>query len=121
MATRSYIAKQNSNDTIAYIYCHFDGYLEGVGKTLFTHYTDETVIDKLMGLGGIRSLDTSPDTIVDYPDDETTIVKDEQELIEHFKDSWCDYCYLFKNNEWHVLHDGQFELLAQHLLFGENE
>lgn len=121
MATRSYIAKQNSNDTIAYIYCHFDGYLEGVGMRLFQHYTNETVIDKLLQLGGIRSLDTSPDTIDDYPDDEATIVKDEQELIEHFKDSWCEYCYLFKDNEWYVLHNGQFELLAQHLLFGEDE
>lgn len=38
------------------IYSHFDGYLEGVGKTLHEHYQDEKKIQKLINLGDISVL-----------------------------------------------------------------
>ena len=38
------------------IYSHFDGYLEGVGKTLHEHYRDEKKIQKLINLGDISIL-----------------------------------------------------------------
>ena len=31
MSTRSYIAIENDDDSVSYIYCHWDGYLAGVG------------------------------------------------------------------------------------------
>jgi len=34
MATRSRIAIENQDGTVTSIYCHFDGYLSGVGKLL---------------------------------------------------------------------------------------
>ena len=34
MSTRSYIGKKHNDDTFTAIYCHFDGYPEGVGQTL---------------------------------------------------------------------------------------
>jgi hypothetical protein len=41
MSTRSRIAIENHHGTVTSIYCHFDGYLEGVGKKLFNHYDRE--------------------------------------------------------------------------------
>lgn len=38
------------------IYCHSDGYVLGVGQTLFNHYQDETKIDELLALGDISML-----------------------------------------------------------------
>ena len=36
MSTRSLIGIQNADNTIEYIYCHHDGYLDWVGKKLIS-------------------------------------------------------------------------------------
>lgn len=56
MATRSTIAKVNDDGSITSIYCHWDGYPEGVGKTLKNHYTDVDKIDQLLALGDVSIL-----------------------------------------------------------------
>ena len=56
MATRSTIAFENADGTILQIYCHFDGYLDGVGATLKNHYTDPDKIKALMALGSVSIL-----------------------------------------------------------------
>jgi hypothetical protein len=38
------------------IYCYSDGYLEEVGKTLYTHYSDPALVEKLVNLGDLSSL-----------------------------------------------------------------
>ena len=56
MATRSSVAvKLASGKTLA-VYCHWDGYLQGVGKTLVNHYTSLDKIMELIVLGDISSL-----------------------------------------------------------------
>jgi hypothetical protein len=44
MATRSRIAIQYENGPIESVYCHFDGYPQGVGATLLEHYTDKNKV-----------------------------------------------------------------------------
>ena len=56
MGTRSTIAKENADGTITSIYCHWDGYPEGVGQTLADHYTDVDKIDQLLALGDLSIL-----------------------------------------------------------------
>ena len=56
MATRSTIALEYADGTVHQIYCHWDGYLEGVGKTLLEHYMDPFKVRELMDLGYISSL-----------------------------------------------------------------
>ena len=68
MATRSRIAIENQDGTVTSIYCHFDGYLSGVGKKLFEHY-DREKTEKLMELGNISVLGESTlDTIAYHRD-----------------------------------------------------
>lgn len=55
MSTRSYIGKWDG-DSIKAIYCHFDGYPNGVGRMLKEHYNSDDKIDELISLGGISSL-----------------------------------------------------------------
>ena len=38
MSTRAMIGIHNSDDTITYIYNHYDGYPTEVGLTLYQHY-----------------------------------------------------------------------------------
>lgn len=58
MSTRCRIGLEKADKTIKSIYCHFDGYPEGVGKTLKEHYNDPAKIEKLLELGDISSLGT---------------------------------------------------------------
>ena len=68
MATRSRIAIENQDGTVTSIYCHFDGYLDGVGKKLFNHY-DREKTEKLIELGDISVLGESTlDTIAYHRD-----------------------------------------------------
>ena len=56
MATRSTIARVFKNGTVKQVYCHFDGYLDGVGKTLKENYTDPKQLNKLLKLGDLSTL-----------------------------------------------------------------
>lgn len=56
MSTRSVIAATLKDGTVAAVYCHSDGYLDGVGKTLHEHWQDTREIAKLIGLGNLSCL-----------------------------------------------------------------
>lgn len=65
MSTNATIAYQAKDKVIEVIYCHWDGYPEGVGKRLKEHYTTEEKLEKLFALGDLSSLGTEP---IDYPE-----------------------------------------------------
>ena len=65
MATRSKIAIENQDGTVTAIYCHWDGYVNGVGKTLFENY-DREKLEQLIELGDISSLGETLDETVAY-------------------------------------------------------
>ena len=50
MSTRCYIAKQVAPGKYRTIYCHSDGYPEGVGQTLLSYYGYPEKIDQLLVL-----------------------------------------------------------------------
>lgn len=50
MSTRSAIIERTATGYRG-IYCHFDGYISGVGKTLLEHYTDPAKVSALIDLG----------------------------------------------------------------------
>ena len=56
MATRSTIAVELDDGSVEQIYCHFDGYLSGVGQMLAFEYTDVNDLVGLMTLGDISTL-----------------------------------------------------------------
>lgn len=62
MSTRSAIIRKTSEGYEG-IYCHFDGYPEGVGATLKEHYTEESKIAALFALGDLSSLGERVDPI----------------------------------------------------------
>lgn len=107
MATRSRIAIENQDETVTSIYCHFDGYLAGVGKTLFKHY-DREKTEKLMELGDISVLGESTENTIAYHRDRgedlnKTIYIDVEELFEMNSRGGLDYVYcLTKDGIWLV-------------------
>ncbi len=55
MSTRSAILHRTATGYVG-IYCHFDGYPEGVGQKLLDHYQDADKVARLIALGEISSL-----------------------------------------------------------------
>lgn len=56
MATRSTIGIKSEDGTIKAIYCHWDGYPEGVGVGLVENYNSKAQAEALIALGGFSSL-----------------------------------------------------------------
>jgi hypothetical protein len=117
MSTRSRIAiKQNK--VIKSVYCHYDGYPEYNGKLLLEHYTNVDKINQLIELGDLSFLAPEIGTFNDFDNsskdyccfynrdrgekDVNFIVSNtKKELINHSINSWCDFVYLFDNNQWY--------------------
>ena len=80
MATRSRIGMEQPNGEVRSIYCHWDGYPEGVGATLKEHYTNPEKVEALIALGDIsvlgRFVDVNIPGVVhtfDNPDEGVTV------------------------------------------------
>lgn len=115
MATRSKIAIENQDGIVTSVYCHFDGYNSGVGKTLFEHY-DREKTEKLIELGNISSLGESIEDTIAYHRDRNEDLHFEtfNNLDELFDDgftSGIEYIYcLTKGGIWLVGEDGSFHV-----------
>ena len=109
MATRSLIGIKLDNNIVKTIYCHWDGYPEGVGQTLVNCYNTPAAITELMELGDLSTLEgitsqckayhrdrNEPWGMVEPRDmDANTIVKD------GVNDYDADYIYVYNENyEW---------------------
>lgn len=127
MATRSRIAMEctdsSGNKIVRSIYCHFDGYPEGVGQKLQDHYLDREKVAALIELGAISFLEKEvaptgphsfdspqPGVVVAYHRDrgEDPIDPRVDASVADFFDSDIEqYGYLFTDEgEWLVKGDG---------------
>ena len=105
MSTRSHIGIKDSRG-ITGVYCHFDGYPEGVGKTLLENYDTEEKVNALIAEGDMSSLGATLEECKFYkegPDTEPYTIPDCEDVKEKYYQSgkWMDYSYLFENGEWY--------------------
>jgi hypothetical protein len=122
MGTRSFIIVPNPKGDYSGIYCHWDGYPEGVGKTLVEHYANKAKIRKLINLGDISSLHPKLEPTTDHSfssaQEGVTIAYGRDrgerdvgkktattlnELVEIATNMWCEFIYLHFNGVWHYL------------------
>ena len=62
MSTRSTITYYNKSSKRYYtVYCHYDGYLGGVGLMLYDNYKDYDKVKRLVSLGGMSCLEPNID------------------------------------------------------------
>ena len=122
MSTRSEICIVDKNGKVRGIYCHFDGYLSGVGKTLKNYYKDEKTVNKLIDLGAISSLgkkiDPDPSKKHDFDNKQKDVtlayhrdrgepicIDEASNLNKFIKDlissPIIEYLYIFKNGKWY--------------------
>jgi hypothetical protein len=112
MSTRSRIAIENQNGSVTSIYCHFDGYISGVGKLLKEYYTTQAKVEALIELGDISSLDTTPSSTSAYHRDRNEEFsqqtnKSVPDLFNCIYQSGEEFIYCFtKDNIWLVSDSG---------------
>lgn len=132
MSTRSRIGIANDDGTISSIYCHFDGYLDGVGQTLVDAYSDPAKVAELIRLGALSSLydnvapadgehhsfnSPAKNVTVAYHRDRgegyraPTVSADETEYRALTQKSWGEYSYLYRDGQWLVSEDGHDEFV----------
>ena len=120
MATRSRIGLKLDDGTIKQVYCHWDGYVEGVGLTLVENYNTIDKVEELINLGDISSLghkiSTDEPHTFDNPVNGVTVAysRDRGETGVEAQtitmDEWMsvaysspiDFYYLFSGNQWWV-------------------
>jgi hypothetical protein len=124
MSTRSRIGiEDQETGKVRSIYCHFDGYLEGVGRTLVDHYKDREKVEALIALGDLSALDdevapppgvhhkygeVAPGVTVAYCRDrgETNVGAAEDEsadaMVERATKGWEEFAYLYRQGVWFV-------------------
>ncbi len=56
MATRSTIALEFADGSVSQVYCHWDGYLSGVGAELVSDYSDPFALRELIDGGDMSSI-----------------------------------------------------------------
>lgn len=129
MATNSYIGLLNGNSVTA-VYCHNDGYLSGVGRTLKEFYTDVDTITKLIELGSLSCLGEVIGKQVDFntynnpiemmkrdkanePTQTVAYHRDRGELLEILRCSIDEYARLGQDSYVVYLFDGRWKVYSR--------
>ena len=121
MGTRSNIGIINEDGSVTAIYCHWDGFLSYNGKILLNHYTTADIVNQLMLLGDLSSLneklypdDSKPHTFQNQQEDvcvaygrernesdvDCKIFKDIGDFEQFAIGTDAEYQYLFTNGKW---------------------
>lgn len=110
MSTNAIVNEKLDDGTYRRIYVHWDGYLEGVGKTLREVFNTDAKVKELIDLGDCSSIAgaESLDDIVAYhrdKDDDWNDVK--PEITKMFEPSYSSfYVYLWEDGEWTAYQGG---------------
>ena len=103
MGTRSTIGIRSEDGTVKAIYCHWDGYLEGVGVGLVENYNTPELANALINLGGFSSLmETLEETkagAYGTESDSARTFTGERDWFENFN-AGEEYFYLYTGTEW---------------------
>jgi hypothetical protein len=103
---------KTKTDQLTSIYCHFDGYISGVGKLLKEYYTTQAKVEALIELGDISSLDITPSSTSAYHRDRNEEFsqqtnKSVPDLFNCIYQSGEEFIYCFtKDNIWLVSDSG---------------
>ncbi len=127
MSTRCLIGRKIKDNKVEYIYCHHDGYLDGVGETLKTYYTNDNIIDKLMALGNLSALgeiaESNPDQFnfgkINYnlcaaykdngeEDVDSKIITEKEYVDKLSTNIWISYLYLWDGEKWCYYCEGEW-------------
>jgi hypothetical protein len=96
MSTRSTIALEFADGSVSQVYCHFDGYLDGVGDDLVRGYSDPFELQKIIDQGNMSCIGAPyTDRGESYEDNAPSRY---QNVIEYFDECYREeYDYILRN------------------------
>jgi hypothetical protein len=104
MATRSYIGRLTEDKQVFFVYCHFDSYPSGVGKTLKENYDRPEDVLNLLSFGDISILKDTIEDSVFYGRNRKETGTEQQQISyqDFFNNNSVPYRYLFDeySEEW---------------------
>lgn len=98
MSTNSHVGIAVGN-TVTYIYVHFDGYLDGVGKALLENFNDEAKVRALIAEGDHSSISGEVESYISGGEEYSKRICS----LSGYKRAYgrdMDYGYLFINGKW---------------------
>ena len=107
MSTRSRIALKLEDGQYRSVYCHWDGYPEGVGLVLSRHYHSEPKAHMVVRKGDLSSLEPqAPDAYKDRGEPwervKPVISPTRAHLLATARNDGADFLYTFANDQWHT-------------------
>lgn len=105
MATRSYVAIKNFDNTFTNIYVHWDGYPSHNGRILWQHYRTEEALRELLSFGSRSILPTTPNNDNTYSDEPAETFENIEAWIRAADQQWAEYLYYFDtaDDTWYVI------------------
>jgi len=120
VSTRSMIGIQQEDGKIRAIYCHYDGYPEGVGQTLANYYRTTEQTEALLDLGNLSYLRQELGEKQDFnkrethnenwslaygrdrgeTEQEAKLFDYVGEYLEYARNSWAEFAYIFTPKGW---------------------
>lgn len=116
MSTRSRIGIEEKDGSITSVYCHFDGYVDGVGLALIKNFDTEEKARELIDLGDLSTVGGNLESTIAYCRDRDeeysqSIHSSQDDYINPKRAEAIEYYYLFSNGEWMVSYNGRLPLL----------
>lgn len=112
MSTRCRIGIKNADNSVSSIYCHHDGYVEGVGKTLDKYWNNKDEIIELIASGDISYLEEDLDKTGFYNDGSSPKLSDTITEYLELDPVWIEYYYLYEDNKWFVSEGSRFSFIS---------
>jgi len=105
MATRARIGVLNPDGSITSIYSHWNGYPEGVGKTLAESYSRQDRAKRLVAMGGVSVLEGTIEESVFYHRDRDEDLQIEESpnetaFLKESERDGAEWAYLWKGGSW---------------------
>lgn len=94
MGTRSMIGFEHEDGRVEAVYCHWDGYLSGVGLQLVMFYDLVENVKALMKVGNMSSLGDKPEECKSYGDEPSRWYENRDAYLAAHQDSDIEYIYL---------------------------
>jgi len=105
MATRARIGVLHPDGSVTSIYSHWDGYPNGVGKTLGENYSHQDRAKRLVAMGGVSVLEGTIEESVFYHRDRDEDLQIEESpnetaFLKQSERDGAQWSYLWKGDSW---------------------
>jgi len=112
MATRARIGVLHPDGSVTSIYSHWDGYPNGVGKTLAENYSSEELAKRLVAMGGVSVLEGTIEESTFYHRDRDEDLQIEESFnetafLKQSERDGAEWAYLWKGGSWSTYRIGK--------------